>query len=148
MEDIDNPLEDISDRFQEETFRELALLKSKEEKSEEKESEPITGLVMVLDSLRDNWRQKDIDKLQKELRLLVAPEFIEKDPFHIELIADQFQIPEELSVNSILDLSFAKVEAKVFDHGLRTEILYKDIEGKREKRKRVCRTFTLRRFNF
>lgn len=133
LEDIDNPLEDISDRFQEETFRELALLKSKEEKSEEKESEPITGLVMVLDSLRDNWRQKDIDKLQKELRLLVAPEFIEKDPFHIELIADQFQIPEELSVNSILDLSFAKVEAKVFDHGLRTEILYKDIEGKREK---------------
>ena len=72
---------------------------------------------MVLEHLRDNWRQKDIDKLQKELQLLVAPEFIEKDPFHIELAADQFEIPEEISVNSILDLRFARLTAQISEEG-------------------------------
>ena len=84
---------------------------------------------MVLDRLRDNWRQKDIDKLQKELRLLVAPEFIEKDPFYIELLADQFKIPEEMSVNDISDMRYAKLDAKIMDEGKKTIILYQDMDG-------------------
>lgn len=129
IEDIDNPLEVISDRNKEQAFDVLAGLYRKESREHEK---PYTGIVMVLERLRDNWRQKDIDKLQKELRLLVAPEFIEKDPFHIELIADQFKIPETISVNSILDLSFAKITASIFEDGKRSKIEYKDRDGRKQ----------------
>lgn len=122
LEDVDNPLEEIYDREKEETYK---ILKSLYGKEGETRKPPLTGMVLVLESLRDNWRQKDVDKLQKEMRLLIAPEFIEKDPFNIELIADQFKIPEELSVNSILDLRFAKVTAKIFDKGSRAESLKK-----------------------
>lgn len=87
----------------------------------------------MLDRLRDNWRQKDIDKLQKELRLLVAPEFIEKDPFYIELVADQFKIPEEMSVNDILHMRYAKLEAGISDEGKRSAIFYQDNDGNRRE---------------
>lgn len=137
LEDIDNPLENISKPEKEESYHILQKLyqqqekecKDKECKDKERKGS-VTGMVMVLERLRDNWRQRDIDKLQKELRLLVAPEFIEKDPFHIELVADQFKIPEEISVNSILDLSYAKLEAKIYDGGRASAIYYRDTEGK------------------
>ena len=129
LEDINNPLEEIPNKEKEETYKILQSLHRIEKKGC---NEPFTGMIMVLERLRDNWRQKDIDKLQKELRLLVAPEFIEKDPFHIELIADQFTIPDEMSVNSILDLSFAKITARIFDNGSRSEIIYTDIDDHKE----------------
>lgn len=129
LEDIDHPLEEISDREDEETFKILKDLCNAEKSSRQKQ---VTGMVLVLERLRDDWRQRDINKLQKELRLLVAPEFIEKDPFHIELVANQYQIPEEISVNSILDLSFARVEARIFNNGSESEIKYSDLDG-REK---------------
>ena len=130
LEDIDNPMEDIVDREEEESFKILKKLYSVERK---KDPVNITGMVLVLENIRDNWRQRDIDKLQKELRLLVAPEFIEKDPFHIELVANQFQIPEDISVNSILDLRFAKIQAKIVQNGKKAEIHYSDIDGREEK---------------
>lgn len=122
LEDINNPLEEIYDRENEETYNILNNLYSREESVHR----PYTGMVLVLEGLRDNWRQKDIDKLQKEMRLLIAPEFIDEDPFYIELIADQFKIPEDLSVNTILDLRFAKITARIFDQGSRAEIIYSD----------------------
>ena len=129
LEDINNPLEEISDRENEETYKILQSLHRIEKRDH---SDSFTGMIMVLERLRDNWRQKDIDKLQKELRLLVAPEFIEKDPFHIEFIADQFKIPDEMSVNSILDLSFAKITARIFENGSKSEVLYSDLDGHKE----------------
>lgn len=131
LEEIDNPLEEIENREGEETYNILKEMYATEGRTELGEH---TGLVMVLEGLRDNWRQKDINKLQKELRLLIAPEFIEKDPFHIELSADQFDIPEEISVNSILDLRYAKVTARIYENGSKSEIKYSDITGKNEEK--------------
>ena len=131
LEDIDNPMEDIVNKEGEETYKLLKEMYA----LEGREGQAVhTGLVLVLDGLRDNWRQKDVDKLQKELRLLIAPEFIEKDPFHIDLIANQFKIPEEISVNSILDLRYAKVTARIYDNGNKSEIRYSDITGKNEEK--------------
>lgn len=127
IEEIGNPLERIEDRSGEENYKLLKELKGRETKTEN--DNKITGMVLVLERLRDNWRQKDIDKLQKELRLLVAPEFIEKDPFYIELVADQFNIPEEMSVNDILYMRYAKLDASIMDEGKKSVIFYQDNDG-------------------
>lgn len=131
LENIDNPMEEIGNRESEETYK---ILKEMYAAEGREKLQVHTGLIMVLEGLRDNWRQKDIEKLQKELRLLIAPEFIEKDPFHIDLIANQFKIPEEISVNSILDLRYAKVTARIYDNGTKSEIRYSDITGKNEEK--------------
>lgn len=91
---------------------------------------PKTGMILVMEGLRDEWKQKDIDKLQKELRLLVAPDLIEQDPFKIELVAPEFQIDDIVLVNEILDLRYAKIEAKIYDNAQKVYILYKDKDGK------------------
>lgn len=127
IEEIGNPLEPITNRNEEEYFGQLRELKDREKGLEK--GGHTTGMVLVLDRLRDIWRQKDIEKLQKELRLLVAPEFIEKDPFRIELIADQFKIPEEMSVNDILHMRYAKLDAQIMDGGKKSVIYYKDMDG-------------------
>lgn len=127
IEEIGNPLEQITDRCAEDSFRLLKELKGQEESNIN--DKKVTGMVLVLDRLRDSWRQKDVDKLQKELRLLVAPEFIERDPFYIELVADQFHIPEEMSINDILHMSYAKLGADIMDEGKRSVIVYEDIDG-------------------
>lgn len=88
-----------------------------------------TGLIIIMERLRDEWTQKDIDKLQKELRLLVAPDFLEKDPFIIDLKAPGFRVEDEISVNEITDLSFAQVDAAVTDDGKNAYIHYIDKEG-------------------
>lgn len=94
---------------------------------------PQTGMILVMEGLRDEWKQKDIDKLQKELRLLVAPDLIEQDPFKIELIAPEFKIEDIVLVNEILDLRYAKVEAKIYDNAKKVCISYKDKEGKQDQ---------------
>lgn len=131
IEDIGNPLEQIADRSKEESYTLLEALKGREKNTEK--NNKITGMVLVLDRLRDNWRQRDIDKLQKELRLLVAPEFIEKDPFYIELAANQFSIPEEMSINDILKMSYAKLEAGIEEEGKRSVIVYRDNDRNRRE---------------
>lgn len=131
IDSIGNPMEAITNRTSEENYKELVKLKQKEKNAVE--GEKTTGIVMVLDRLRDTWRQKDIDKLQKELRLLVAPEFIERDPFYIELLADQFKLQDEMSVNSILDISYAQVKAQITEQGKKSVIKYKDKEGNEEE---------------
>lgn len=131
LENIDNPLEEIRNRDDEEAYN---ILKEMYAMEGREKAAVYSGLVMILEGLRDNWRQKDIDKLQKELRLLIAPQFIESDPFHIELIANQFKIPEEISVNSILDLRYAKVTARIYENGTQSEIRYSDIRGKKEEK--------------
>ncbi len=131
IEEIGNPLERIESRSREENYMLLEELKGREKKTEK--DNKITGMVLVLERLRDNWRQKDIDKLQKELRLLVAPEFIEKDPFYIELVADQFNILDEMSVNDILHMRYAKLEASITNEGKNSIIYYQDNDGNRRE---------------
>lgn len=91
---------------------------------------PQTGMILVMEGLRDEWKQKDIDKLQKELRLLVAPDLIEQDPFKIELNAPEFRIEDIVLINEILDSRYAKVDAKIYDNAKRVYISYKDKDGK------------------
>ncbi|HAC1207641.1 TPA_asm: GHKL domain-containing protein, partial [Listeria monocytogenes] len=70
------------------------------------------------------------DKLQKELRLLVAPDLIEQDPFIIELNAPEFRIEDIVLINEILDSRYAKVDAKIYDNAKKIYISYKDKDGK------------------
>lgn len=94
----------------------------------------VSGLVLEMEGLRDIWEQKNIDKLQKELRLLVAPEFLEKNPFIIGLEAPEFQVSDEISVNDILNVSFAHVQAEVSEHGRNGHICYEDKENRKEQK--------------
>ncbi len=93
---------------------------------------PKTGMLLIMEGLRDEWKQRDIDKLQKELRLLVAPDFIEKDPFKVELIAPDFQVEDIVLVNEILDLNYAKIDAEIFDNAQKCRIYYFDKDGKED----------------
>ncbi len=128
IDNITNRLIDINLDDEQEVFN---YLKNLTDKYTNRKS--VKGMVLVLEGLRDEWRQKDIDKLQKELRLLIAPEFIEKDPFHIELKADQFFVEEEMSVNDVLSLSFAHLKAEVCNQGMSNKIVYTDKNGRMEK---------------
>lgn len=89
----------------------------------------VSGLVMELEGLRDEWSQKDIDKLAKELRLLVAPNLLESQPFFIELKAPEFIVEESVPVNSIIDASFAMLTASISDNGKKSNIKYADKNG-------------------
>jgi len=89
----------------------------------------ISGIVMTLDGLRDDWTQRSIDKLQKELRLLVAPNFLEEDPFDIEFYAPEFKVDELVSVNDIIDAHFARINARIFNDGCSTCVSYRDRTG-------------------
>ena len=89
----------------------------------------ISGVVMTLDGLRDDWTQRSIDKLQKELRLLVAPNFLEEDPFDIEFYAPEFKVDELVSVNDIIDAHFAKINARIYNDGCSSSVSYRDRTG-------------------
>ena len=54
IEKIGNPLEQIASRSEEENYKLLEELRSREKKREKENK--LTGMVMVLDRLRDNWR--------------------------------------------------------------------------------------------
>ena len=89
----------------------------------------ISGIVLSLDGLRDEWTQRSIDKLQKELCLLVAPNFLEEDPFEIDFVAPEFKIDEMTSVNTIIDTHFAKINAFISADGRTGQAVYKDRTG-------------------
>lgn len=127
VEDVENYLETLDVHNDAMAFSMIDELYQKYELPE-----PHTGMILVMEGLRDEWKQKDIDKLQKELRLLVAPDLIEQDPFKIELIAPDFRIEDIVLVNEILDLKYAKVDAKIYDNAKKIYILYKDKDGKRD----------------
>ena len=116
--------------------------------------ERYSGLVLVLDGLRDEWTQKDITKLEKELRLLVAPDFLEADPFYISLSAPEFKVEDSASVNSIIGSSFASVSARVYNNGKSGIINYSDITGVKKEESREfaeplqCGDFTFELFYF
>lgn len=97
----------------------------------------VSGIVMALDGLRDDWTQRSIDKLQKELRLLVAPNFLEEDPFDIEFVAPEFKVDELVSVNDIIDAHFAKINARISDDGRTSYVSYEDRTGVKRNREKI-----------
>ncbi|NBJ90725.1 sensor histidine kinase [Acutalibacter sp. 1XD8-36] len=123
--DVSSSLDTIDLQKESEIFNMLVELYNKYNLSE-----PQTGMVFIMEGLRDEWRQRDIDKLQKELRLLVAPDFIESDPFKIELVAPAFKVEDMVLVNEILDLRYAKIDAEIFDNAQKSRITYIDKGGK------------------
>lgn len=127
VEDVESFLETINVDDEPEPYIWLNLLYEKYDLPS-----PQTGMILVMEGLRDEWKQKDIDKLQKELRLLVAPDFIENDPFKIELVAPDFHIEEIILVNEILKLRYAKIEAKIYDNAKKMCITYADKDGKKD----------------
>jgi len=127
IEDVESPLESITFDSEPAAFELLNSLYTKYELPN-----PQTGMILMMDGLRDEWKQKDIEKLQKELRLLVAPDLIEKNPFKIELIAPEFRIDDIVLINDILDLRYAKVDGKIYDNAKRILISYIDKDGKQD----------------
>ena len=125
VEDIESSLEIIDIQNETVAFSMLDELYQRYELPD-----PQTGMILVMQGLRDEWKQKDIDKLQKELRLLVAPDLIEQDPFVIELNAPEFRIEDIVLINEILDSRYAKVDAKIYDNAKKIYISYKDKDGK------------------
>lgn len=97
----------------------------------------VSGIVMDLDGLRDDWNQRSIDKLQKELRLLVAPNFLEEDPFDIEFDAPEFVVDELVSVNDIVDAHFAEINASISNDGYTSLVSYKDRSGTTKTRQKT-----------
>lgn len=128
IEDVENSLELIDKQNEKVVFSMLDELYQKYELPS-----PYTGMILIMEGLRDEWKQKDIDKLQKELRLLVAPDIIEKDPFKIELVAPEFRMEDIVLVNEILDLRYAQINAKIFDYAKRILISYIDKDGKTDQ---------------
>lgn len=134
ISDVFNEIEEI-DTDEKERYR--VLLENFYEEIDIKDKKSVTGLIIVLEGLRDEWKQKDITKLQKELRVLVAPDFLESDPFKIKLVAPEFEIQSDVVMNSILDLHFAKIDAIIKDNGKTLQIFYKDKNGVERKPERT-----------
>ena len=95
----------------------------------ESKKEKRSGIVMVLEGLRDIWRERDIKKIQKELRVLVAPNFLNENPFKPILSCNEYNIQEEYIVNDILSLHFAKVDATLLKNGSEINLAYKENQG-------------------
>ena len=119
--DVSSSLDTIDSQSESEVFTMLEELYIKFNLSKSQ-----TGMILIMEGLRDEWKQRDIDKLQKELRLLVAPDFIESDPFKIELVAPEFKVEDIVLVNEILDLRYAKIDAEIFDNAQKSRIIYSD----------------------
>lgn len=73
---------------------------------------PYTGTFIVLDNLRDEWRLEDIEKVNKEFRLLISP-FKEKNNFSLYISAPEYNLYEVKLENNILKQRYAKVDAKL-----------------------------------
>lgn len=100
------------------------------------QKEKTTGLIMVLENLRDTWTQKDLSKIQKELRLLVAPDFLDKSSFKPMLEAEEFDLQNDFIVNDVLEMSYAKLDATIDKSGQTINIRYKErLSGKSLEKK-------------
>ncbi|MGN4444805.1 sensor histidine kinase [Bacillus cereus group sp. MYBK79-1] len=122
IEDIQHELELLSPA---EATDYVYDIESLQDQIEVKKEKP-TGIIMVLENLRDNWTQRDLSKIQKELRLLVAPNFLDKNSFKPILIADEFSLQNDLIVNDILELSYAKVIASIDNRGQNITLSYQE----------------------
>ncbi|MGD6994024.1 sensor histidine kinase [Sutcliffiella horikoshii] len=132
IEDIKHDLEILKSSDVDDYIYEIESLQS--ELGLDKENS--TGLIMVLEGLRDTWTQKDITKIQKELRLLVAPDFLDMNSFKPILVADEFNLESNLIVNEVLEVAFAKLVCNLDSSGENISLSYSErISGKKIKTK-------------
>mgnify|MGYP002615315830 FL=1 len=132
VEDIKNVVEELEGEEKELYYNKLRTLYKKIGKNKE---QYYTGTFLILDSLRDNWKKEDIEKVIKEFRLLVSP-FEEKNNFSLYITAPEYDLYEVKLENNILRQRYAKVEAKIktqsIDNGERKTVFcarYADREG-------------------
>lgn len=98
VEDIKNVVEELEGEEKELYYNKLRTLYKKIGKNKE---QYYTGTFLILDSLRDNWKKEDIEKVIKEFRLLVSP-FEEKNNFSIYITAPEYDLYEVKLENNIL----------------------------------------------
>lgn len=122
IEDIQHDLEVLSSKDAEDYVYDIENLQNQIGIEKEKP----TGLIMVLEDLRDNWTQRDLSKIQKELRLLVAPDFLDKNSFKPILVADEFNLENNLIVNDVLELSYARLVGRLDSSGENINLCYKE----------------------
>lgn len=102
--------------------------------------ENVTGTIMVLDHLRDQWTQSDIEKIIKELILLVAPSRTKDNNFKISISAQEFSNLEKIELtNDVLDMAYADVQAFFCDELVDEEsrkrfiVQYKELNSNKVK---------------
>ena len=72
---------------------------------------------MILDHLRDQWGKSDIEKIIKELILLVAPTQSKENNFKVSIKTEEYKdIERNELTNDVLDLAFAEVKAYFIDN--------------------------------
>lgn len=84
----------------------------------------LSGLIIKLSDLRHEWSLKDLNKVKKEMRLLVSPQIYESNIFRPIIDAKEFNFNEDLIVNNILDLHTVKLEAQLSENGRVIKIDY------------------------
>ena len=87
------------------------------------EKDKTTGTILILDHLRDQWTQNDIEKIIKELLLLIAPTKKENN-FKIIVKAEEYPNLERIELeHNVLQLAFAEV-LSYFEKNDEDELVY------------------------
>ena len=112
IDEIKNVMEALEGEEQDKYYRQLIDLYEKAKTDSIVIDKPYTGTILVLDCLRDEWKQKDLEKVTKELKLLVSPIKEQKNNFIIYVDAPEFDIHEMKLTNNILKTRYATVTAR------------------------------------
>lgn len=113
------------------------------------------GTVLEIGGLRDEWNEKDLNKVFKELRGLISP--IQADNnFSIYINSNDYQIEDLKLSNDILDLRFAYIKAIVDNDNNKLSINF-NVQGKEisnreeilfENDSAICGDFSLELYYF
>ncbi len=99
------------------------------------QKQKITGTVMILDHLRDQWSKSDIQKIIKELILLVAPTKTREDNFKISIKSEEYKDIEQTELtNDVLNLAFAEIKGYFIEVKEKEELKKKFIIEYKENR--------------
>lgn len=121
IEDINHQIEELTKEEENEYRKALSDVYKKVGISN---NEVFTGLIIKLKYLRHEWTLKDINKVKKEMRLLISPQTLENNIFQPIIDAKEFDLDEDHIVNNILNLHTAKVVAEVVENGNKILINY------------------------
>lgn len=135
VQEIGNMISDENDAEIENAYERLKQLYSEKKVRKDKP----TGTIMILDHLRDQWGKSDIEKIIKELILLVAPTQSKENNFKVSIKTEEYKdIERNELTNDVLDLAFAEVKAYFIDNEENNEkikkfvIEYKENRSKKE----------------
>lgn len=112
VQEIGNVISDEDDADIRDAYKRLEKLYIEKNVKKDK----ITGTIMILDHLRDQWGKSDIEKIIKELILLVAPTQSRENNFKVSIKTEEYKdIERNELTNDVLDLAFAEVKAYFID---------------------------------